>query len=84
MPAGVMLAAAKHQVLKQVSIAALALLRLVTRTGLHHDVERDQIRIICRHGDYAQTIWQIVDRVIVGKRFARFLLSQSNDGQAEN
>ena len=71
--AGVMFAAAKHQVLEQMRIAALAFFGLIARTGLHHDVKGDEVRIVSRHRDQPQAVRQIVDRVIVSERLARLL-----------
>ena len=51
----------------------LVALYIVARARLHDDVERDQIRIVGRDRDDAQTIRQIVNRVIIGERFPRRL-----------
>ena len=79
----VMLAAAKHQMLEQVRVTALAFLRFVARAGLHDDLQRYQIRIIGRHRDQPQAIRQIVNRIIVSEGLARFL-PKRQQGQAEN
>ena len=79
----VMFAAAKHQMLEQVRVTALALFRFVARAGLHDDLQGHQVRIIRGHGDHPQTIWQIVNRVIVSESLARFL-PKRQQRQAEN
>ncbi len=70
---GVMLAAAKHQMLEQVRVTALAFLRLVARSGLHDDVKRHQVRIVRRDRDQPQAVRQIVNVVVVSECLARFL-----------
>ena len=65
-----MLCAAKHQVLEQVREARLARLDFVARPGGDDDVERDDVRVIGRHGDDAQAIRQVVHEILVRENLA--------------
>ena len=69
----VLLAAAKHQVLEKVRVAALPGFDLVARPGLHDDVKRHQIWIIRRYRDQPQAVRQVVNRVVVSEKLALFL-----------
>ena len=64
----VVLAAAEHQVLEQVRVAALAWLDLVSRTGLHDDVQRHHVRIVGWHRDETKAVRQVVDAVRVREK----------------
>ena len=43
----------------------------IAGTGLHYDVDRDDVRIIGRDGDQAQTVRQVFLRILVRKYLLR-------------
>ena len=65
----VVLAAAKHQVLEEVRVAALARLDLIARACANDRIDRDEIRKVRRDGNQVQPVRQFVNRVLVRKNF---------------
>ena len=63
--------AAEHQVFEQVREPGVARLHFIARPGLHHDVDRDDVGVIGRNGDQAQTVRQVFLRILVGKYLLR-------------
>jgi hypothetical protein len=71
-------------VLEEVREAALAGLDLVARARRDDDVERDEVRVVGRHGDEPQAVRQVVNRVLVREKLAAapvLLLREADDGQ---
>jgi hypothetical protein len=54
-----LLGATKHHVLEQVREAGFAGLDLIARTGLHHDIEGNDIRVVGRDGNQPQPVGKI-------------------------